>query len=117
MPITFSDQVMLFAVKGEEPGDALEVCRFAADTQPLPLINSDNKIIAGVNNHLAKRMLAASTVDIQRGFVLGRQLVANVLELDTYARWLGAAGHETFEQCVASPRVTRHGLYSGNVKA
>jgi hypothetical protein len=115
MPITFSDQLMLFAVKGEEPDDTHEVSRSAADTRPLSLKNTDNKIIARVNNYLAKRMLAASAVDIQRGFVPGRQLVANVLELDTCARWFGAAGHETFDQCGPSPGVTPHDLFSGSV--
>ena len=115
MPITFSDQLMLFAVKGEKPDVTHEVSRLAADTRPLSFKNTDNKIIVGVNNYLAKRMLAASAVDIQRGFVPGRQLVANVLELDTYARWFGAAGHESFDQCGPSPGVTPHGLFSGSV--
>jgi hypothetical protein len=97
MPFEFSDQLMIFAAKGEEPEDAHEVCRAPGDTRPLSLKNTDNNSIAGVNNHLAKRMLTASVVDIQRGYVPGRQLVANVLDLDTYGRWYGAAGHELFD--------------------
>ena len=42
-------------------------------------------------------MLAATAIDVQRGFVPGWQLVQKVFELDTYARWFGAAGHEHFE--------------------
>ena len=67
-------------------------------------------------------MLAASAVDIQRGFTPGRQLVANGLELDTYGRWYGAAGHEKFE--LLAPRIgpintdvhprLREDHYSGN---
>ena len=98
MPITFSDQLLLFGVKGEDSDDALEVRRVAGDTRPLSLKNSDNKTIAGVNNHAAKSMLAASVIDIQRGFVPGRQLVQNVLELDTFGRWFGPAGHVNFDQ-------------------
>ena len=103
MPINFSDQLLLFAVKGDEVDDAHEVCRTPGDTRPLSLKNSDNKIIAGVNNHLAKPMLAASAVDIQRGFVPGRIALANVLDLETYGRWYGAAGHERLRQPSADP--------------
>jgi hypothetical protein len=46
MPVTYSDQLMLFVVKGEDQDDAYEVCRVAADTRPLSLKNTDNKIIA-----------------------------------------------------------------------
>ena len=42
-------------------------------------------------------MLTASVIDIQRGFVPSRQLAANVLDLDTFSRWYGAAGHECFD--------------------
>jgi hypothetical protein len=49
MPIEFSDQLMLFAVKGEEAEDAHEVCRSPSDTRPLSLKNSDNKLVAGIN--------------------------------------------------------------------
>ena len=96
--------------------DAHEVCRSPSDTRPLSLKNSDNKLVAGINNHVAKPMLAASAVDIQRGFVPGRQLVANPLELDTFGRWFGAAGHTNFG--IEQPRLgaVSRGLGGGRNK-
>ena len=79
MPIKFSDQLMLFAAKGEEAEDAHEVCRSPGDTRPLSLKNSDNKIIAGVNNHVAKPMLAASAVDIQSAGTARREANDTIL--------------------------------------
>ena len=57
-----------------------------SETRPLTLKVSDNKIVAGVLNHSLAPVVAKNASKLQNGFVLGRQLVQNVVDLDYYSR-------------------------------
>jgi hypothetical protein len=56
------------------------------ELRPLTLKNTANKIIAGVLNWIVHPVVRATACSIQRGFIQGRQLVQNVLDLDFSAR-------------------------------
>ena len=60
--------------------------RHVTAVRPLSLKNSDNKTVAGVYNHCAAPVVARCACQIQNGFVLGRQLLQNIVNLDTFAR-------------------------------
>ncbi len=89
MPITFNDNLSVFPPKGDSPNDVNEIVRSPMDTRPLSLKNEDNKIIASVVNDLLKKCIATRAGRLQRGFVPGRQLIENVVGLDTAARLHG----------------------------
>ena len=84
-PLDFNDSISLFIPKGEEELDHIEILRHSEDTRPLGLKNSVNEILAGVANWSCKPALSKSTVYTQRGFVPDRQLIENVVNLDTAA--------------------------------
>ena len=86
MPISFNDGIMVFAPKGEREGDESAMYREAIDTRPLSLKSSDNKLVCGVMNFKCRGPLARGACPLQRGFVPGRQLLANVVDLDAYGR-------------------------------
>ena len=74
----------VFAPKGNEPEDLVEVIREASVTRPLNIKNTDNKTVAGVINNKWKPIIKHNIVSTQRGFVPDRQLVQNVVDLDTH---------------------------------
>ena len=86
VPIVFNDGVNVYAPKGEETGDSEEVVRAASDTRPLSLKNSDNKITGGTIQMSLKVVLQVSASKLQRGFVKGRVLTNNIVDLDGAAR-------------------------------
>ena len=89
LPVSFNDSLTVFVPKGMEQDDETGIVRDPLDTRPLALNNSDNKAIGGVVNFLLKRTMARSACALQRGFIPGRQLLENVLNLDTHARAQG----------------------------
>ena len=86
MPIDFNSSLSAFVPKGNEVLDEVLISRDAADTRPLAMKNSDNKIVGSVLNDKLKPILSKQTCKLQRGFVPGRQLIENVLDLDTASR-------------------------------
>ena len=85
MPIRSNASLMVFVPKGEELDERV-VTREPVDTRPLSLKNSDNKLACTVLNRKLRQPLSVHACSLQRGFVPGRQLVANVVDLDTHAR-------------------------------
>jgi hypothetical protein len=85
-PLSFNDSSIAFAIKDDKPEDPVDTIRAAKDLRPIGLKNTDNKIIAGVINGAIAGPFASAAVRIQRGFVRGRQIIDNVVELDAAAR-------------------------------
>ena len=86
MPLEFNASLTIFLPKGDEAGDAVGLVRDPANTRPLALKNSDNKIIATAVNSRIKSVVSRHSNKIQRGFIQRRNFVTNIVELDTYAR-------------------------------
>jgi len=96
MEISFNDCAMLFPAKGDLEADAEEVIRAPADTRPLSLKNTDNKAVTGIINQSVKPAIKAGAHSSQRGFVQGRQLLQNVVDLDTHNRAHSIVAHASF---------------------
>ena len=77
---------LLLLQKGDDPQDARVVARTAEDTRPLSASNTDCKIIAAAGNEPLRRSLPTWARDEQRGFVMTRQLIDNVIDVDTDCR-------------------------------
>ena len=92
MGLEFSESLTCFLPKGECDGDSIEIIRNPTDVRPLGLKNTDNKAICAVWSRLLRAQTAKQSCPIQRGFVSGRSLLANVPDLDCAARAHGAAG-------------------------
>ena len=86
LPITFNESLLVFAPKGDDPLDHTEVSRDPSCVRPISLKNSDNKLIATVANAAISPVISSQANSLQRGFVQGRQLTQNILELDTCSR-------------------------------
>ena len=56
---------------------------------PLSLKNCDNKIVCAVVNFALRTPLATHACPVQRGFIPGRQLLSNVVDLGVYGRIRG----------------------------
>jgi hypothetical protein len=75
--------------KGELAEDEVEIIRDGECTRPLGLKNTDNKVIVSATISTFRKDMRRSTHASQRGFVPGRLLVQNVLDLDAAARIQG----------------------------
>ena len=82
----------IFLPKGEDKDDGRGAVRTPENTRPLSASNTDEKLIAQAVNLPLATALPEVAVDWQRGFVKGRQLIDNVLILDTASRILMASG-------------------------
>ena len=92
MHADFSDGHFVFAPKGTQDGDEIQVTRAAGDVRPLTLKNSSNKLVAAAAAASVRQVLVLKAAPTQRGFVPGRQLGMNILDIDTEARITGLRG-------------------------
>jgi len=90
MPITFNDSLAIFPPKGDVEGDETEILRSAENTRPLGMKNTDNKAVTAVFTRSFRSAMKRSTHHTQRGFVPDRQLLHNVIDLDTAGRIFAA---------------------------
>ena len=82
----FNHSWLVLLAKGDHSGDDAVVARAAEDTRPVSLANSDSKICeSALGRPLAEALSTWACAD-QRGFVEGRMLVDNIIEIDTYSR-------------------------------
>ena len=83
---SFNESLTVFLPKGAEETDAPgHIVRNVADTRILSFKNTDNKLICSSMNYISKPVLSHGISYLQRGFIPGRQLICNVLDLDTYS--------------------------------
>ena len=85
--------------KGEELDDHIEIVRKATDTRPINLKNTDNKIVAKALNISITPALMSQACELQNGFVRGRQLGQNSLDLDTHSRITAMAHQQETKDC------------------
>ena len=89
MPLAFNASESVFPPKGSRDDDARAVIRRPDETRPLSMKNADNKTICRVLNGLIRHIGTRHVAHIQRGFVAGRQLTQNIVDLDAAARAFG----------------------------
>lgn len=86
-PPGFNDAWLCMLPKGREAGDASGAAsRKVKALRPLSLKNTDSKTIAAATARSMRATVASEAHPAQRGFVCGRQLTANIVEMDAYAR-------------------------------
>jgi len=84
--LALNDSTITFLPKGEFTENEVETIRDTECTRPLGLKNTDNKVIISATIASFRKDMRRSTHASQRGFVPGRLLVQNVLDLDAAAR-------------------------------
>jgi hypothetical protein len=92
-PPSFNAGLFVFPPKGSSPDDATAVHREVKDTRPITLKNTDNKILAGVQNFALAPVVAEGACSTQRGFIKGRNFMQNLVDLDTEGRILSNEFH------------------------
>ena len=88
-PPHYNDSVTVFVPKGELENDHIQDVREYEDNRPLTLKNSDGKIGAAAVNFATTPVIKDGAHESQNGFVKGRQLLQNVVDLDAFARIFG----------------------------
>jgi hypothetical protein len=76
---------MVFLPKGELDNDYLQIRREPAATRPISMSNTDAKIFAMVLNHKLSQLAQLTVIEQQRGFVRGRRMSDNLVEIDSLA--------------------------------
>ena len=80
----FNESLMVFLPKGTEDMDADDVVRSPGNARPLNLSNTDAKIIAVAINQTLGDVAEAKVMQQQRGFIKGRVMGDNILEIEAY---------------------------------
>ena len=94
--LTYNSSITIFIPKGDDPLDKEEITREADATRPLSLKNADNKSNAAVTNVTLRAVISTNMVDVQRGFMSGRELGQNIVDLDSAGRAFGMEGEVSF---------------------
>ena len=58
----------------------------ASSTRPLSIVDAANRIVAAILNTPLERCVGQRISSMQRGFVAGRQMMTNILDIDTAAQ-------------------------------
>ena len=88
----FNNAWLVLLPKGQDESDEAVISRGPGETRPLSVSNTDCKIVACACNESLKAALPRWAKYEQRGFVMGRQLVDNVIDID-------AVSHVAAAQC------------------
>ena len=82
----FNDSGIAFLPKGEKEHDLVEICREPAETRPISLKNTDNKVVMAANILMLTPTYQSVTHPSQNGFVKDRNFLNNIIDLDSAAR-------------------------------
>jgi hypothetical protein len=85
LPSDFNFGHLVFIPKGEEDGDPVQVRRHVSDVRPISLSDTCSKLFANMINEKLTKLAKATVLPQQRGFVRGRSLIDNVLEIEAMA--------------------------------
>ena len=80
------ESLLVFVPKKITADELFGAIRSTSSTRPISLKNSCSKILASLLNDSVKWSLSRALHDSQRGFVIQRRFLNNVLDLDTEAR-------------------------------
>ncbi len=116
LPAGFNDCLLVFIPKGDEVGDRGVVARTPASTRPISLSNTASKFIALAVNRPLAQVALATVHPRQRGFVGGRSLTDNVVEIEGYGQSYAIADAEDpgilmFDLMAAFPSLAHQWLF------
>jgi hypothetical protein len=86
LPEGFNECNLAFIPKGEDPNDAHLVARTPNTTRPISLSNTDSKYFALALNRPLAEAAKVTVHPRQRGFVQGRSLIDNILEVEGFGQ-------------------------------
>jgi endonuclease/exonuclease/phosphatase family metal-dependent hydrolase len=84
LPANFNESYMIFLPKGEVDADVFHTARTPDTTRPLNLSNTTAKLVAAALNRSLSKLASRTVIGQQRGFVKGRCMVDNVIEIDDF---------------------------------
>jgi hypothetical protein len=116
LPHAFNTCNLAFIPKGEDLNDDIIVARAPSMTRPISLSNTDNKYFALAINRPLAEVAKLVVHPRQRGFVQGRSLIDNVLEVEGYAQSYTIADAENpaiflFDVMAAFPSLSHQWLF------
>ena len=116
LPPTFNTCNLAFIPKGEDPNDDILVARAPSSTRPISLSNTDNKYFALAINRPLAEVAKIIVHPRQRGFVQGKSLIDNVLEVEGFAQSYTIAEAENpaiflFDVMAAFPSLSHQWLF------
>ena len=85
LPKGFNHSDMVFIPKGDQAEEDGTFIRKPSETRPLNLSNSVAKIIAAAINNTLSLLCAATVGPCQQGFIRGRSLIDNVVDVEATA--------------------------------
>ena len=89
LPAKSTQGLFIFLPKGDASNDETisnAALRRPKDLRPLTLKNEDNKALAGILKCALLPTIILCASVLQRGFICGRQLLQNVVDLDYFSR-------------------------------
>ena len=84
-PHKLNESGTVFPPTGVLDEDHHQVIREAGDTRPLSLKNSDDKMSTATVNDSVSNVISTGTHKSKNGFVKGRRLLQNLVDLDSFA--------------------------------
>lgn len=90
LPQNFNYSFLVLLPEGEHEDDHINVSRFPAKTRPLSLSNTDGKIFADCLRAAIHGHMAAWASPQQRGFISGRPMLSNFMDVESKAIELSA---------------------------
>jgi hypothetical protein len=117
LPKGFNTGNIVFIPKGELEADDAQIRRSPEATRPICLSNTDNKLLAALLNDKLSTLAAATVHSQQRGFVRGRSLVDNIMEIEAMAihvhkYYREASGIALFDFTAAFPSLSHKWLFA-----
>ena len=86
VPEGFNDVYLRLLPKGTSDRDtAHSVVRDPSDTRPLSGSNTDSKLLASAFRHAANGAVGDWAVQAQRGFISGKSMLENIVEVESHA--------------------------------
>ena len=91
VPDDFNFAFLVLIPKGDHTEDHQLVARAPGDTRPLSLSNSDSKVLANALRATIEEAINNWAIQVQRGFIKGRKMLQNVMEVETRAMELSTS--------------------------
>jgi hypothetical protein len=116
LPEKFNECNLAFIPKGEDINDITLVARSPSTTRPISLSNTDSKYFALALNRPLAEAAKVTVHPRQRGFVQGRSLIDNVLEVEGFAQSYSTAEADNpaiflFDLLAAFPSLSHQWLF------
>lgn len=117
LPEDFNHAFLWLLPKGDDPADSRRCLRHPRDTRPLSGSNTDGKIFASAIDFAFHQHIHSYAHHSQRGFIHGRHLQANIIDIDGNFRYNHIVNPDNtaaifFDFAAAFPSLSRRYLFA-----